>query len=77
MSDTPSEVHSGYEKSTSKCVPERVRNDQFTHLESSLAYHMSQNAWVPYSSQTSQPEFQQEFKKFITQTPGNKGNHNK
>ena len=48
------------------------KGEQMTNLqklESSLAYHLSQNAWVPYSSQTSALEFQQEFKKFIAQTP--------
>ena len=65
----PSDVESSYNKSTTKCAPEGRTNDQFTKLESSLAYHLSQNAWVPYSSQTSAPEFQQEFKKFIAQTP--------
>ena len=37
---------------------------------------MSQNAWVPYSTQTSAPEFQQ-FQKFINETPGNEGKENK
>ena len=76
MSDIPSDVESSYKKSTSKCVPEGATNDQLTHVESSLAYHMSQNAWVPYSTQTSTPEFQQ-FQKFINETPGNEGNVNK
>ena len=77
MSDIPSDVESSYKKSTSKCVPEGATNDQFTHVESSLAYHMSQNAWVPYSTQTSTPEFQQQFQKFINETPGNEGKVNK
>ena len=53
----PSDVESSYNKGTTKCVPEGRTNDQFTKLESSLTYHLIQNAWVPYSSQTSAPEF--------------------
>ena len=70
MSDSEFDVAFAYEKSQNDLAFENQPQCQIESQqtpESSLAFHQSQNAWVPYGSR-SNIDYENEFKNFITHT---------
>ena len=70
MPDTELDVALAYERSQSDKASEnqvKIGCEVQQTPKSSLAFHQSQNAWVPYGSKLI-IDYQKEFKNFITYT---------